>query len=567
MSSHDFFSNQGWELAGDLSLPARAPRFADPSGLPLASAPAAFVQQRHPDGLYEHQATALEAALGGQNVCIATGTSSGKSLVFQTTALQRLAEDSAARVLAIYPQKALGSEQEERWRAALAEAGISGKVVRIDGSVRRKERLDLLRGARIAVMTPDIIHAWLMTSVSYASAQKFLGNLKLVVVDEIHTYTGVFGSNAAFLFRRLQHLLAFFPARPQWIAASATLANAESLLQGLFGLRFEVIGPGEDSSGRQPVQIEFVRPPAGKDFLSSVASLLDALARSKERRFIAFVDSRKQTEQITAILARGDGFRDDSEDQEDLDEDLADHLQRLDVLPYRAGYEAADRSIIQRRLSDGTLPGVVSTSALELGIDIPFLDTAVLVGVPRSSTSLHQRIGRIGRRGPGRVIVISSGDLYDEAIFAKPEEMLQRPHTDPALYLENRYIQYIHALCLARSGGEHDTMVSLLGGNGDRPFASSVQWPDGFIELCDAERVGEIPADLQSMKVDAGEGPNFAFPMRDVERQFKIEMRREGERLDLGSVSYSQLLREAYPGAVYYYTTKWRDPLSSVRPL
>jgi DEAD/DEAH box helicase domain-containing protein len=556
MNITDFFTQSGWDVAGELELPAAPPRFADHATLPLAPAAAAFLHERHPSGLYQHQGTALSAALAGKNVCIATGTSSGKSLVFQSTALQQLAADPSARVLAIYPQKSLGSEQEDRWRKVLAEAGVAGKVARIDGGVRRKERLDLLRGARIAIMTPDIIHAWLMTSVSHASVQKFLSNLKLVVVDEIHTYTGVFGSNAAFLFRRLQHLLAFFPARPQWIAASATLADAESLLDRLFGLKFVVIGPEEDSSGRQPVRIDFVRPPADKDFLSSVASLLEALAASKDRRFIAFVDSRKQTEQITAILARGDGSQDDAEDQDDLDEDLADHLQRLDVLPYRAGYEASDRNIIQRRLSDGSLPGVVSTSALELGIDIPYLDTAVLVGVPRSSTSLHQRIGRIGRHTPGRVILISSGDLYDEAIFAKPADLLRRPHTDPALYLENRYIQYIHALCLARSGGEHDTMVSLMGGNGDRPFVSSVQWPEGFTDLCAAERVGDIPPDLQSMKVDAGEGPNFAFPMRDVERQFKIEMRLGGERLDLGSVSYSQLLREAYPGAVYYYTTR-----------
>jgi len=402
-------------------------------------------------------------------------------------------------------------------------------------------------------MTPDIIHAWLMTSVAQAGVRSFLANLQLIVVDEIHTYTGVFGSNSALLFRRLQHLLAFFSARPQWIAASATLADADGLLRRLFGLDFTVIGPEQDTSARHPVDIKLVRAPADADYLTAVAALLERLASSGSRRFIAFVDSRKQTEQLAAILARGSRSGDEDEDDDD---DLVDHLERLDVLPYRAGYEPSDRDLIQRRLSEGTLPGVVSTSALELGLDIPALDTAVLIGVPRSSTSLHQRIGRIGRHGPGQVIVISSGDLYDEAIMSEPDELLRRPHTDPALYLENRRIQYIHALCLARPGGEHDAVVSLMGGNPDRPFASAVSWPDGFVELCRHERIGELPADLQSMKVEAGESPNFAFPLRDVERQFKIELRQGGDKQDLGSVSYSQLLREAYPGAVYYYTAR-----------
>ncbi len=295
-------------------------------------------------------------------------------------------------------------------------------------------------------------------------------------------------------------------------------------------------------------------------FPGSVATLLESLASSGSRRFIAFVDSRKQTEQLAAILARGkqapaSGESDEDEDDEGLHE-LADHLERLDVLPFRAGYEADDRDLIQRRLSEGTLPGVVSTSALELGLDIPYLDTAVLVGVPRSSTSLHQRIGRIGRHAPGEVIVISSGDIYDEAIMAEPDQLLQRPHTDPALYLENRRIQYIRALCLCRPQGEHDTALAFTGGDPERPFVSAVSWPDGFLELCTAERLGELPVDLQSMKIEAADSPNYSFPLRDVERQFKIEMRQRGESKNLGSVSYSQLLREAYPGAVYYYAAR-----------
>lgn len=558
MDISSFLSEQHWGVAGEVRLEARDASVEEPSSLPLSTVATAFLTRRHPDGIYRHQHAALQAVQARQNVCIATGTSSGKSLVFQTTAIDLLAQDSNARILAIYPMKALGSEQEDRWQRALREAGLDGKVVRIDGGVPKKNRPSLIRGARVVIVTPDIIHAWLMTSIEQSDVQTFLKCLRLMVVDEIHTYTGVFGSNAALLFRRLQHLLAFFGSRPQWIAASATLANPGELLERLFGLEFTVIGPEQDSSARHAVKIMLVRPPVEGDFLGSVASLLESLAASGSRRFIAFVDSRKQTEQLAAILARSDKEL-ESDDREDEDEglhELADHLERLDVLPFRAGYEADDRDLIQRRLSEGKLPGVVSTSALELGLDIPFLDTAVLVGVPRSSTSLHQRIGRIGRAGPGEVIVISSGDIYDEAIMTEPESLMQRPHTEPALYLENRRIQYIHALCLCGPHGEHDTAVTLMGGDHERPFVSAATWPDGFLALCSAERLGELPPDLQGMKIEAGDSPNYIFPLRDVERQFKIEMRQRGEASNLGSVSYSQLLREAYPGAVYYYAAR-----------
>src|SRR3954454_23063313 len=201
-----FLSDSGWDVAGDLALDPRPAALVDPSSLPLDPTPAAFLARRHPDGIYHHQEVALSAALEHQNVCIATGTSSGKSLVFQTTAIQRLAENPDARILAVYPMKALGNEQEDRWRTALSEPGVSGKVARIEGSVSRAQRLALLRGARVVIATPDVIHAWLMTSIPQAAVQGFLKSLRLVVVDEIHTYTGVFGSNSTLLFRRLQHL-------------------------------------------------------------------------------------------------------------------------------------------------------------------------------------------------------------------------------------------------------------------------------------------------------------------------------------------------------------------------
>jgi DEAD/DEAH box helicase domain-containing protein len=513
-----------------------------------------YFRGAYPSGIYEHQYKAIAHFTSGENVCLATSTASGKTLSFMAAAMEVLSASPEARVLAVYPQRSLADEQEQRWRAGLAAAGIEAGVCRIDGSVPVANRLDCLRRSRVAVMTPDIIHAWLLSRAGEREVRTFLAGLRLVVVDEVHTYTGVMGSNAAYLFRRLQHAARLRGASPQFFCASATIRAPLRHLEALFGLPFALVGPEADTSPRHGVVIHLLTPPRQADFLSEITTYLLHLTHQTRRRFIAFVDSRKQTEHIATITGRGEraAGRDDDAELEGAFGTGA--LNAAAVLPYRAGYEEHDRQLIQRRLTDGSLRGVVSTSALELGMDIPNLDTAVLIGVPRSSTSLHQRIGRIGRAGPGEVVVVNSGDLLDEAVFRAPDQLLTRPPAEGALYLENPRIQYIHALCLARLGGEHDQARGIRDEGGE--LASEIPWPDGFMELCVQERTGQIPAELQSMKAEAGESPNYAFPLRDVESQFKIEAAAGPMRMSLGSLSFGQVMREAYPGAVYLYATQ-----------
>jgi DEAD/DEAH box helicase domain-containing protein len=488
-----------------------------------------------------------------------TRTASGKSLVFYVTALEQLQRTPGARILALYPLKALGIEQEARWNHALETAGLSHRAGRIDGQVDVNARAGILRACRVVVMTPDVVHAWLLSNLEERAIRQFLSGLTLVIVDEVHSYTGVFGSHAAYLFRRLQHAMDLLGARCQFVGASATMARPEVHLNQLLGRSVAVVGADEDTSPRHPLTVSFMQPSRTSDFLTEITRFLEQLAASPDTRFICFVDSRKLTEHITAILSR----RHEADDAADEDQTVqpgdappahggspADALERLDVLPFRAGYESEDRDRIQRRLSRGRLRGVVSTSALELGIDIPHLNTAVLVGIPRSSTSLYQRIGRVGRSAPGRVVVVHSGDVRDEAVFQDPGALLELPVAEGALYLENRRIQYIHALCLARTGGEHDQA------GGPDEFTTRVEWPDGFVSLCQKERIGEIPPDLQAMKLEAGEDPNHVFPIRDVEAQFRVELRQGPAQRPLGSLSHSQVMRETYPGAVYYYATE-----------
>lgn len=539
-----------WTLAHALQLPAREGRTAPIDDLGLVPAVADYLAVKHPAGIWEHQHAAIAASLRGEDVCVATPTASGKTTVFHAAALQRLASDPQARILAIYPMKALGQEQEARWATALEQSGIRGEVGRIDGGIPSASRAEVLRKSRVLIATPDVIHTWLLARVGqrqHEAVARFLRGLALVVIDETHAYTGVFGSNAAFMFRRLQHLAGLLGAAPKFIAASATMNDPAGHAGALTGRVFTVVGSSDDTSPRQAVEILMTRPAGGSDFHTALEELLGSL-RDGGEQFVAFFDSRKSAELTGAVMRRGDA--------QAAGDAGFDFLNDASILPFRAGYEAEHRAIIQRRLSEGTLAGVLSTSALELGLDLPHLKTVVLVGVPSSGTSLLQRIGRVGRSGPGRVIVVHSGTLADDLTFERPSELLAKPLSDSTIYLENRRVQYVHAMALARIEGEHDRGVVAAGRTTVSLERSTAVWPEGFLALCAQERAGQVPHDLQDMKREAGEQPTHAFMLRDVELQFEVFAKHGMHREALGSLSYSQVMREAYPGAVYYYGTR-----------
>jgi DEAD/DEAH box helicase domain-containing protein len=558
MNLVELLTQAKWDIVHTEHLPAKPARFVAFDDLPLDAAAQAFLNKNFPAGIYEHQKLAMQQALQSQNVCLTTGTASGKSLAFFVAGIAALAKSPEAKIIALYPMRALGKEQEQRWAGALQAAGLDAAVGRIDGQVPLPARLEILQHSRVLILTPDVMHAWLLTQLGAEPVRNFLRQLALIVVDEVHTYTGIFGSNSAFLFRRLRHVLQLLAAAPPFVCASATLADSQSHLAKLFGVDFEIIDSSHDSSPRQPIRIDLVRPPKGRDLLNEFSSLLASLAEEKGQRFIAFVDNRKQTELIAMIAGRERKGEHSAAAAPEPDEPALkwDHLKRLNILPYRAGYEERDRATIQERLTEGSLAGVVSTSALELGLDIPHLTAGVLFGVPYSATSLYQRLGRIGRHAPGHAVIASRGTVYDQQLFANPTSLLSRPLAEDALYLENERLQYIHALCLARRGGEHDQIVAAENLAGGENFASEIGWPEGFLALCEMERQGEIPAALQVMKGEAGGDPNHVFPLRDVEAQFKVQERLMGRGRNLGEISHSQLMREAYPGAIYYYTAR-----------
>lgn len=557
-----FFAPNNWNVVAALSTPPNEEKLFDFVDLNLSAQSNEYLYQRFPQGLFHHQIEAIRNIREGKNVCMATGTASGKSLAFFISAVEQVIVDPTSKVLAIYPMRALGREQEDRWNELFEGVGLDPAIGRIDGSVKPlSKRGGILRNCNVVVCTPDVLHAWFFSNLGNRDVQDFFKNLKQIIVDEVHTYTGVFGSNSAFLFRRLQHISSLLGSKPQFIAASATISKPMDHLRCLFGLEFSLIDQDLDTSPSFGYDIYLVDPPGESDFLTEITEMLRHLSANTDSRFITFVDSRKQVELITAILARRTGKVEDLETKEEKeDEEVAEAeafkanvLDQLNVLPYRAGFEESDRRDIQLRLSSGTLSGVVSTSALELGIDIAHLDTCILIGVPHSQTSLQQRIGRVGRTGRGTVIVLNTGRVQDEVVFKEPDKFLDRPLGESALYLENEYIQYIHALCLARMDGEHDEIASAINLDTDPDFESEVEWPSEFIDLCTKERTGQISKSFQIMKAEAGESPSYTYPLRDIGTQFSVEIKRNRMVRSLGSLSFGQLMREAYPGAVYYY--------------
>lgn len=189
----------GWNIRDVLSLPAKQASYLPVEGMEVSRHTRQLLNQLHPGGLYRHQRIAIEAFATGHNVCLTTGTASGKTTLFQAAFIEELAKCREAKALAIYPLKALGNEQEQRWHKTLSEFFRNGSYVgRIDGNVKGiKRRIEILRKNAVVVVTPDIMHAWLLPKVNLPPVQRFLKKLRLVVIDEAHDYRGVFGSPAS----------------------------------------------------------------------------------------------------------------------------------------------------------------------------------------------------------------------------------------------------------------------------------------------------------------------------------------------------------------------------------
>jgi len=534
----------GFRIVSEEIIPGNEASFAPPPPN-LDQRLLDLLKKEYKNGLYAHQAEAIRAGLQGNDICISTSTASGKSLVFMSLAINSILRDGTARVLVFYPARALIQDQMEKWASMLAPLHIS--LGYIDGGVSMEDRVRILRESSVLLMTPDVAHAWLLSNLGKQEIRAFLQKLHLMVLDEAHIYDGVFGTNMAYFLRRMQ---AVAKVR-QIVTSTATLDDPVGFVYKLTGRQPKSFGRELDSSYIPPKTILLAEQVNEKGFESTVA-LLKKLARADAGRYIAFGDTRKMVELLVMALKRPEG-------EEDVDDDLvtSEHAVEeisnppeeemanyLNVLPYRAGYETIDRNEIQKSLADGKLRGVVSTSALELGIDIGEIDLIVLLNQPPSLKGFWQRFGRGGRKRDGICLFIDNrGTISD-----RPAGLQNyiRSHVEPNwLYLENRYIQYANALCASVEIGALEEKYY------DRkPFDSL---PPLFKKLFENEiNPSEIiPNDLYPLKQRAQAGPHREFPIRtNIEKSFQV---RDRFKSRLGTLTFAQVLREAYPGAIYYY--------------
>jgi DEAD/DEAH box helicase domain-containing protein len=384
--------------------------------------------------LWRHQAEAWEAARAGGNLIVTTGTASGKSLAFNLPVLDLLAREPKSRALYLYPTKALAQDQSR----ALLEFGLKGvKPAIYDGDTESERRWQIRKWANVVLTNPDMLHVGVLPH--HDRWGDVLANLRFVVVDEAHVYRGVFGSHVGNVLRRLRRLARAYDSEPQFVLASATIANPGQLAESLLGAPARVIEGDAAPKPERTVALwnpELIDPELGirASSLGDASRLLAGFA-SRGLRTICFAKSRKAAELIHRFAA------------ERVDAATAKRLA-----PYRAGYTPAQRREIEARLVSGDLLGVSATDALELGIDIGSLDCAISVGFPGTVSSLRQQWGRAGRRGHGVAVLVASEDALDQYFMREPETLLTRTVEAAILDAANPRVLDGHVLSAAFEG-------------------------------------------------------------------------------------------------------------------
>jgi DEAD/DEAH box helicase domain-containing protein len=389
---------------------------------------------------WEHQAQAANLARGGSSVVIATGTASGKSLAYLLPVLSSQLEDERATALYLSPTKALATDQ---LRAVRALNLMAVRAATYDGDTPREERDWVRRHGRLVLTNPDMLHRGILPR--HADWATFLRGLKYVVIDECHTYRGVFGSHVAQVLRRLRRICERYGASPVFLLASATVSSPEESAGRLTGL--DVVPVTDDASPRGATEFALWEPPLMPDYggehgapvrRSATAETGDLLADLviEGARTITFVRSRRGAESVAMNARRA----------------LLEAAPELGsrVAAYRGGYLPEERRELERRLQSGDLLGVAATNALELGVDVAGLDAVVLTGWPGTVASVWQQAGRAGRAGQGALAVfVARDDPLDTYLVHHPEALFGRPVETTVLDPSNPYVLGPHLCCAA----------------------------------------------------------------------------------------------------------------------
>jgi DEAD/DEAH box helicase domain-containing protein len=480
--------------------------------------------------LYSHQLAALRAAWEGPTI-VTTGTASGKSLCFNLPTIDVLCRDPRARALYLYPTKALAQDQARALNAFALTRTVRPAIY--DGDTPRSARVQIRRSANIVLSNPDMLHVGILPN--HAAWSELFANLAVVVVDEAHVYRGVFGSHVANVLRRLRRIAAAYGTEPRFLLASATIANPVELAERLTGLAGVQL-VDDDGSPLPSRRMAIWNPPLTderlglrRSALAEAAEVVAALVR-RGARTICFMKSRKGVEVLSRLAA---------DELRDGDPELA----RL-IAPYRAGYTAQQRRELEQLLLAGELRAIITTDALELGIDIGQLDAAVVVTFPGTVASLRQMWGRAGRRGRGLAMYLAGEDALDQFFCRHPEDFLGRPVEAAILDHESPLIYRQHLLCAA-----HEGPLSA----GDREFLGP-RWEAQaeLLETAGALRGRRVEGGRCYVPRDAGRYPAAEVSLRSASPDsFAIIDVSSGELL--GSTEAARAHSTVHPGAVYMH--------------
>lgn len=382
--------------------------------------------------LYTHQREAFDAVRRGEDVVVVTPTASGKTLCYNLPVLDRIIRDPEARALYLFPTKALSQDQMNELHDIIAETGVDIKTFTFDGDTPVSARKAIRSAGNIVITNPDMLHSGILPH--HTIWIKLFENLKFVVIDEIHSYRGVFGSHFANLVRRLLRICRFYGSNPQFICCSATIQNPRDHAEGLVERRFRLI----DNNGSPRGEKHYViyNPPVINEELGIRASAVKEAARigslilNNKIPAIVFARSRMRVEIIATYL-----------------KEACPGLPGR-IFGYRGGYLPNERRAIERGLREGKILGVVSTNALELGIDIGMLDAAITVGYPGSISSIHQQFGRAGRRGkPSLSVLIATSSPLDQYIAGNPDFIVKANPEAATINPDNLLILMSHVKC------------------------------------------------------------------------------------------------------------------------
>jgi len=443
------------------------------------------------DALYTHQADALRASARGEHVLVATGTASGKSLCYQIPLLATLRREPAARAILLFPTKALCQDQYRAFERLRVQCGFSDVECGVlDGDTPAAARRRLRDHAAAVFTNPDMLHAALMPQ--HARWSCFLARLRLVVIDELHVYSGIFGANMRLLLHRLFRLCAHYGADPRVTACSATIANPRELAEGLTGRPFRLIDRDGSPRGRRvtvfwnPPRVRATRWRSRRSANVEAHEIMTRLLR-RGVPTITFSKARVTAEMIYRYVC--DALRREAPRQ----------VSR--VTPYRGGYNPADRRDIERRLFAGDLIGVSTTAALELGIDVGALDACIIVGYPGARASFHQQSGRAGRKAADSLVILIGLDTsINQYVMSHPEYLFDRAVEEAVLDAENPFVLTGHLRCaaqekpiahaeLAAFGPYADTAIRILAENrkvreiGDAWYHAAAETPQHEISL------------------------------------------------------------------------------------